>query len=49
MEIVDNKPKLIKRSKLGSLTRYLKFKLTNQFKKNNSYFNEKAYILFPNS
>lgn len=33
MEIVDNKPKLIKRSKLGSLTRYLKFKLTNQFKK----------------
>lgn len=34
MEIIDNKPKLIKRSKIGSITRYLKYKFTNQFKKN---------------
>ena len=35
MEIINNKPKLIKRSKIGSLFRYLKYKISNQFKKTN--------------
>ena len=49
MEIIDHKPKLIRRSFIGSLNRKIKEFLQINFKKISQSFNLKTYIISPNS